>query len=638
MAGNVAEIVLRLKDEVTKNSQKIQGSFDNIGGSIKKLAGLALGGLGLAAMTKGVMDLAREGAMLSATTQTFDNLSESIDTTSDALLIGLREATGGMVDDATLMQGANKLMAMGLAGTRDEAGKLAGIAVQLGQAMGVDAATALSDFGALLANQSIPRLDNFGISSGKVRERIDELTTSLGLSREEAFKMAVMEEGAKAIEKIGDMSETAAGRTAQFDAKMKNVKDTMAKALTPVMDIVVDVGGDLADILAENIDLIAGFVEGLANVIGGLAKASAAAIRWGSDIINAHGAQKAFREEALRLSGQVEESAIVLNRFSRETRGADQALEDTGPTMRDIQKAYLDQLDAFDALIEQHPELITTYQERMQAAENDVEAMQIMWTVTNRLTAGLEEGDGWLRAYGQAAGDAEGAIDDAAEATGGLEQVVALTSEELQGLITALNDARDAAEQAARANADNVVQLELMNQDLREFTTEEDLATEAVYRQVEGILDLTERMAEAGEAMPSEQVTELTGHINTLRTRMAELDVPPEVKAALLSFLDEAIKDLGDLESAARGAGSAMAGVGGPTGGPPQEPIALQHGGIVPGPAGMPRLIIGHSGEEYKGAPGTTYNINYYGGAAYSEAGLRGVMDLHRRRAAFRGG
>ena len=51
----------------------------------------------------------------------------------------------------------------------------------------------VSDFALMLANQSLPRLDNFGISSGKVRARIEELmSTVAGMTRETAFMQAVM--------------------------------------------------------------------------------------------------------------------------------------------------------------------------------------------------------------------------------------------------------------------------------------------------------------------------------------------------------------------------------------------------------------------------------------------------------------
>jgi hypothetical protein len=78
-----------------------------------------------------------------------------------------------MVSDAELMKSANQFLVMGLADSTEEASKFAEMATQLGRAMGKEAVPAMADFAAMLANQSIPRLDTFGISSGNVRQSIE---------------------------------------------------------------------------------------------------------------------------------------------------------------------------------------------------------------------------------------------------------------------------------------------------------------------------------------------------------------------------------------------------------------------------------------------------------------------------------
>jgi hypothetical protein len=58
-------------------------------------------------------------------------------------------------------------------------------------------------FNAMLANQSIERLDTFGISSGRVRQRIEEqMAATAGLSREQAFVNAVMEIGGQKLRDV----------------------------------------------------------------------------------------------------------------------------------------------------------------------------------------------------------------------------------------------------------------------------------------------------------------------------------------------------------------------------------------------------------------------------------------------------
>jgi hypothetical protein len=159
---------------------------------------------------------------------------------ADELLSSFNEGASGAVDSMTAMSKSTKLLSLGLVENGDEMEQVARMAINLGDQT-MDAGSRIDDFGALLANQSIPRLDNFGISSGRVRQRIKELQESgQAISRDQAFKMAVMEEGAKAIERLGDTSE------------LTSVKLDRAKAA--VQDLKIDTGSAMLE-LAQNIDI-----------------------------------------------------------------------------------------------------------------------------------------------------------------------------------------------------------------------------------------------------------------------------------------------------------------------------------------------------------------------------------------------
>jgi len=175
---------------------------------------------------KRVWEFSKEGAQIEKVRDTFDSLTVSIGETSDAMLMDLREATAGMVADTELMASANRFLSMGLATTGDEASKLAEIAVTLGGAMGKNATAAMEEFALLLSNQSIPRLDTFGISAGKVRERIKELQdANENMSRETAFMTAVMEEAAISMDKLGGAVPT--DEFTRFEVSVKNLSDDM---------------------------------------------------------------------------------------------------------------------------------------------------------------------------------------------------------------------------------------------------------------------------------------------------------------------------------------------------------------------------------------------------------------------------
>lgn len=241
-------------DKVLKKTEKDTKAWARkLGQNVAKFVGKAIkmGAVGaagaIAGLTVGVTKLALESAKIDQTRQTFDQLARSIGSDAVEALNKLREATRGMVSDADLMQAGNKFMAMGLASTADEAAKLAEIATQLGTAMGEDATTSMENFALMLANQSIPRLDSFGISSGKVRERIEELMESTeGMTREQAFMQAVMEQAEVTMKKVGEQGDTTAAQMARMHASTANLKDMIGQAFLPILTLVLGALNNLA--------------------------------------------------------------------------------------------------------------------------------------------------------------------------------------------------------------------------------------------------------------------------------------------------------------------------------------------------------------------------------------------------------
>jgi len=240
------EIVLGAKE-------KLSGVLNKATGMLKKLGQVALGlGAGAAVAVGGLAvslgGLAVDAAGVDQVRQSFDALTASIGETSSAMLADLRSATRNMVSDADLMQSANQLISMGLADSSEQAAGLAEMAVRLGGAMGTDAVTSMNDFALMLANQSIPRLDTFGISSSKVRTRIDELMQSVqGMTREQAFMQAVTEQGAAAMERLGDAGVSgAAVGLAQLKATFENLKTAVGTAFLPALQAILTPLADLA--------------------------------------------------------------------------------------------------------------------------------------------------------------------------------------------------------------------------------------------------------------------------------------------------------------------------------------------------------------------------------------------------------
>jgi hypothetical protein len=207
-------------------------------------AGIALGVATTAAIAaKKAFDMGAEGAQILRTRDAFERLAESVGESSQSMLDSMREATAGMVSDTDLMQSTSRLLAMGLATTADEAAKLNETAVLLGSAMGKGPTEAMEEFALLLANTSIPRLDTFGISAGKVRTRIKELRDETpGLTRETAFMQATMEQAAISAEKLGGKLEP--DPYSKTQAEIENLTDELkvfvSEGLGPAISVVSD--------------------------------------------------------------------------------------------------------------------------------------------------------------------------------------------------------------------------------------------------------------------------------------------------------------------------------------------------------------------------------------------------------------
>jgi len=259
---NILEVIITGKDEA---SSKLSGILGTLGG-LGKTAGIVGGALGVAGgvAVKFAGDLAMSAAPAEAVSNTFKNLAASIGEEAAPMLEELRQATRGMVADTDLMQATNKFMSMGLADSSEEAAKLAEMATQLGSAMGMDATTSMGDFAQMLANQAIPRLDNFGISSGQVRTRIEELMAAdQNLTREQAFMQAVMEQGETSMAKIGEQSGTTAASMAQVQAQLENLKISIGTALLPIL-------GELAKAVTPLIQEIGPVLVDVAGQVGGV--------------------------------------------------------------------------------------------------------------------------------------------------------------------------------------------------------------------------------------------------------------------------------------------------------------------------------------------------------------------------------
>lgn len=252
---------------VGKSGDAAKGGITGFGDSLNSVMGTAalVGGavIAVGAALKEVYQTAKEGADLEYARTRFDNLAESIGTVSDALLGDLRTATSGMVSDAELVSGAADFMALGLAKTHEEVVRLSTVAGALGMNMNQLVLT--------LTNQTTMRFDALGVSVDGFKEKVESLKEA-GMSAEEAFTEAFLQQAEEQIERVGSKAETSAGKIATMESAFKNLGDAVKLTMANSLDGFSEFVGNLATNMTENVVVGAEFqtvIEGLKGAVKG---------------------------------------------------------------------------------------------------------------------------------------------------------------------------------------------------------------------------------------------------------------------------------------------------------------------------------------------------------------------------------
>lgn len=232
------DIVLEAQDKVSADAQAAETALDNLKtkgtdaqtgmenaarGTSKlkdELVG-AVAAIGLFTVVDKVGEFMSLGDQVAKTKVAFDELTNPIGEMGD-VLADLKTATGGAVTDLVLMSNANMMLKTGLAATGEELVSFTDLAFGLtGSEEGVE------NFVAAINNMSYERLDTLGISAGAVRDRVNELKEA-GLETQEAFKMAVLEEGRKTLERLGEAATAAETPVARLGATFQSAVQNIA--------------------------------------------------------------------------------------------------------------------------------------------------------------------------------------------------------------------------------------------------------------------------------------------------------------------------------------------------------------------------------------------------------------------------
>lgn len=202
---------------------------------VSENAGLIAVATGAALALKKLYETAREGAEIEYTAIKFERLSNSIGTTSDALLGKLREATRGTISDMEAMGLASDLLSLGLAKNADEAVRLA--RVQSGLSMD------MNQLVLTLTNQTTMRFDQLGVSVDGFKEKVAALEAQ-GYSTNDAFKEAFLQQAEMQLEKVGNAADETIGSFKRLEASFKNVSDQAKRDISdgfvPFIEVMAD--------------------------------------------------------------------------------------------------------------------------------------------------------------------------------------------------------------------------------------------------------------------------------------------------------------------------------------------------------------------------------------------------------------
>jgi hypothetical protein len=223
-------ILISAKDETSQGTKPASSAMDGLA----KAAKLAATALAAYKMVQKGLEFAQLGAQVQATQQRFESFAGGADQAAE-YLEALNRASYGTLDQMGAMASGAKLLQMGLVDDAAGMEQVSAMAIRLGDQT-KSATDRMSDFALMLANQSIMRLDNFGISSGKVRERIEELQdATAGMTREEAFLIATLEQGQKALDTLGDTSGETIVEFGKFESAITDVKNQFAVMLSDIV-------------------------------------------------------------------------------------------------------------------------------------------------------------------------------------------------------------------------------------------------------------------------------------------------------------------------------------------------------------------------------------------------------------------
>ena len=185
------------------------------------------------------------------TRRAFETLTGATKDTAAAFLTSMRPAAQGLVSDTALMLAANKALILEMPVTAETMGDLAGAAVKLGKAMGIDEVQAIDLMTEGIGRQSSRMLKQVGLTIDAA-DAYETYARTLGLAakdldetqRAQAFFNAALEEATRKSATLNESLTSTSDSWKQLKTDIVNAKDAL-------LDFSNSSGGDLDAIVKD---------------------------------------------------------------------------------------------------------------------------------------------------------------------------------------------------------------------------------------------------------------------------------------------------------------------------------------------------------------------------------------------------
>lgn len=544
--------------ENAKNTRSLGDAANSTASDVRQMADgmkMAAGALAASQLAQAAADLYELGL---ASRQVNDSLNALTGGQADEYINAIQAATKGTVDEMSAAQIASQLYGMGLVDTSAKAAEMARVATILGGTFrNMGAAEASQEFAIMMANMSVQRLDSFGISSGAVRARIDELLATVpGLTREMAFYQATMEIASES-------ADTLAGNLDNQSADLQRIEASWQDAKVAAAEYFTEVTKEPATNTATAITGLTGLRDATR-----AARIEIAGTATGYDDFREK--VKAFNAEVRRTSGwgalffqdfeNLDNSAAEFERLRaayEETQGAmeDSPLEPTTPAALMQAEELAAAIDKIAGANQQaRPEVIEVARALQDQAITGEEARERL-TELNATAEELASGQQYLteqtRAAEQSQRDYARSVQDTQREHAALADLVSKGIAGGQGFLDFLKTTGNEAILAGDAF-----------DDLREkygLATAEQILMEQGLRLISSALDTSQLDAYEAAAVFEAWTSGSIANIDDLKAKLGELTAVPNPLQPIVDRMGEADAAFADLPAQAAAAGEGTA-------------------------------------------------------------------------------